>query len=409
MREIKDCEVCGNTSLERVLDLGAHPMCDDLVPLGDTRQCREYPIDILFCDTCLTAHQRFQIPKQDLFPRDYHYRARFTADVLKGMRELVDSVEAHHGSVKGKKVLDIGCNDGSLLSIFKEKGALTFGIEPTGAYKEAQEAGHDVVNAFFDEKAATDFVAAHGKADIITFTNVFAHIEDLPAVIRALNIAMHDQSIIVIENHYLGAVLAHFQFDTFYHEHPRTYSYTSFARIGDALGMRIGHVEFPERYKGNIRVIYVRDGEKTHAGWSDIHPRETSFGQGLKRMSAQLGLWRQKKRSEIDSAVKTHGPLRAKAFPGRAAIPVKLLGLGAEQVKEVYEKPGSAKIGHYVPGTRIPIVSDDAFDLNDEKPIINMAWHISKEIQAYMRSRGFKGPFIDIIAPEDLETDSDAA
>ncbi len=67
VNEIHSCEVCGNDNLIPVLNIGLHPMCDDLVPIGDNRICREYPIDILFCKTCLTAHQHFQVPKQDLF------------------------------------------------------------------------------------------------------------------------------------------------------------------------------------------------------------------------------------------------------------------------------------------------------------------------------------------------------
>ena len=78
--EINKCEVCGNTELKSVLDLGLHPMCDDLVPVGEDRICNEYPIEILFCKNCNTAHQRFQVPKEDLFPATYHYRSRFTAE-----------------------------------------------------------------------------------------------------------------------------------------------------------------------------------------------------------------------------------------------------------------------------------------------------------------------------------------
>src|SRR5450432_3239107 len=91
LRKINRCEVCGNEDLSLVLDLGLHPICDDLVPLGGARICLEFPIEILFCNTCYTAHQRFQVPKQDLFPASYHYRSRFTADVLNGMARLVDS------------------------------------------------------------------------------------------------------------------------------------------------------------------------------------------------------------------------------------------------------------------------------------------------------------------------------
>src|SRR5262245_12218837 len=111
---ISSCEVCGGTKLEPVLDLGLHPMCDDLVEVGDKRVCKEYPIEIFYCATCATAHQKYQIPKAELFPVTYHYRSRHTKDVLDGMQMLVKECEAEIGSLKGKMVLDIGCNDGSL-------------------------------------------------------------------------------------------------------------------------------------------------------------------------------------------------------------------------------------------------------------------------------------------------------
>jgi SAM-dependent methyltransferase len=404
LREIFTCEVCGAASPPSVLDLGAHPLCDDLVPIGDTRICREYPIEILFCERCLTAHQRFQVPKHELFPPEYHYRARHTADVIDGMRELVDSCATRLGDLHGKKILDIGCNDGSLLSIFAEKGAQGFGVEPTGAWREAEARGHIVVNDFFGPEVARAFLARHGSPDIVTFTNVFAHIENLGEVLAALEILKHPGTAIVIENHYLGAVLEKFQFDTFYHEHPRTYSYASFACIGDRLGMKIGHVEFPARYNGNIRVFYTpRSHAEAHAAPDGLHEKEAAFGAGLRAMARKIGPWRAGKRAEIESAVAARGKLRAKAFPGRAAIPIKLLGLDADLIAAAYEKPQSAKLGHYIPGTRIPIVSDDAFDAAHETgPVLNLAWHITDEIRAYMRRRGYKGDFIDIIAPEDL-------
>ena len=86
MNEIDGCEVCGGGQLEPVLDLGAHPLCDDLIPVGNPQVAASYPISIAFCPVCKTAHQRFQIPKKTLFPVTYHYRARLTADVLNGMQ-----------------------------------------------------------------------------------------------------------------------------------------------------------------------------------------------------------------------------------------------------------------------------------------------------------------------------------
>jgi hypothetical protein len=82
-----------------------------------------------------------------------------------------------------------------------------------------------------------------------------------------------------------------------------------------------------------------------------------------------------------------------------------LLGLNEESISAVYEKPGSLKVGHYIPGTRIPIRSDDElFGLSDKtQPLLNLAWHIPGEIRGYLASHGYTGPIIDILNAKDFE------
>lgn len=401
IKEITTCEVCNHNKLTPKLKLGLHPMCDDLIKIEFDRVNEEFPIEILYCDICHTAHQKYQIPKQKLFPSDYHYRARFTKDVLEGMKQLVEYVENEYGSLEGKKVLDIGCNDGSLLDFFKAKGAITFGVEPTGAHEDAAQKGHYITNAYFDKTVAEN----HIKPDIITFTNVFAHIEDLNGLIENLKLLMHDKTILIIENHYLGAVLEKNQFDTFYHEHPRTYSLKSFTFIASKLGRNIIDFDFPSRYGGNIRVAICKyflnnpknfDSNKLDKRFEEVYNKECNFGIDLDLMNLAISTWKQKKDIEISIAFKKYGPLEAKAFPGRSAIPVKMLRLTEKCIKCVYEKPGSLKLGYKVPSTNIPIVQDKE-DFSDSKCILNLAWHIAPEIETYLRSKGFKGELINII------------
>jgi hypothetical protein len=401
LKEISGCEVCSASSLEQVLNLGLHPMCDDLIQIGEERICQEYPIEILYCAQCKTAHQKFQIPKEHLFPQTYHYRSRNTEDVLRGMQDLVMTCVQNLGDLAGEKVLDIGCNDGSLLGFFRQHGASTFGIEPTGAYTDAQARGHAVMHDFLTERSAQAFVDQHGHPYLITFTNVFAHIEDLAQIIRAIRILRNDRTCVVIENHYLGAVLKRKQFDTFYHEHPRTYSYGSFMKIAETMGMQIDLVQFPSRYGGNIRVVLKPQGAGplAHEKSDEIAAKEDNFLQEFRELSMDIKLWQKTKKAEIVQAVNLFGPLVAKAFPGRAAIPLKMLNLDETMIRAAYEKPQSGKIGHWIPGTKIPIVSDEALMVDHPagSPILNLAWHIQAEIKAYMDKQGYQGKFINII------------
>ena len=125
-------------------------------------------------------------------------------------------------------------------------------------------------------------------------------------------------------------------------------------------------------------------------------------------MQNKISHWKKTKRHLIDTHVARFGKFQAKAFPGRCAILIKLLNLTEDHISAVYEKPGSLKIGHYVPGTRIPILSDELLFTpeHNTQPILNLAWHISNEIRNYLTNHNYSGSVIDIITPEDFMTES---
>ena len=65
---ISFCEVCNSNSIKEVLNLGSHPLCDDLIPISSIKINNKYPIKIGLCENCQTAHQMYQVDKVKLFP-----------------------------------------------------------------------------------------------------------------------------------------------------------------------------------------------------------------------------------------------------------------------------------------------------------------------------------------------------
>ena len=107
----------------------------------------------------------------NFIPKSYHYRSFLTKDVINGMELLFRRVQKIEKNLIGKNILDIGCNDGSLLNIFKKASATLLGVEPTDAGKVAKK-NHIIFNDFFDKKLAKKIHNRIKKVDVIIFTNV---------------------------------------------------------------------------------------------------------------------------------------------------------------------------------------------------------------------------------------------
>ena len=385
------CEVCLSQGSGNVLDLGFHPLCDDMSRIGSDHETLKFHQEIWLCPKCLTAHQLHQVEKTSLFKSDYRYRAGLTKDVLSGMQELVDRVAELELNTGTPTILDIGCNDGSLLGLFKAaRDCITLGVDPTDAIKDGSSSIDFVNQNYFNLDVANSILSEHGQPDVITFTNVFAHIEDLQSLIAALSILLSETTYLVIENHYLGSIIEKQQFDTFYHEHPRTYSVHSFVHIAKSLKLNIHSIEFPKRYGGNIRVIMSKSSLTNQTNLTVQLNDEREFDARFASMQGFYDNWLNESKQTLlqeFSGVSYVG----KSLPGRAVMLISALGLDESSMPFVFEQPKSPKIGHYVPGTTIQIKSDaELMDLRPER-IVVWAWHIIEEVTQYLENRGYKG------------------
>lgn len=385
----KICEVCGHNLNGPIVNFGAHPLCDDLLKIGTKETVPEFIQEVQLCSMCLTAHQLHQVEKNYLFKDSYHYRSALTKDVLSGMEDLVNSVSTKISLDDDSVILDVGCNDGSLLSIFKTKfGCMTIGVDPTDAIKDNAGGIDFPFQEFFDTSTAEAIISKYGSPDVITFTNVFAHIEDLPSLLRALGILCKPSTLLVIENHYLGSILSRNQFDTFYHEHPRTYSAKSFEYIAKDLNMQINAIDFPKRYGGNVRVMMSQ--RNTSESRLIELPSEEDFLERFENLGNYYATWKFESLKVIE-ALSLEGPIYGKSLPGRAVMLISSLGINAKLMPSIFEQNSSPKVGYYVPGSNIEIHSDSEIMSLKPKRLVVWSWHIIDEICVYLSDIGFRG------------------
>ena len=385
------CEVCLVELSGPKLDLGFHPLCDDLEIDAENVAAKKFHQEIQLCQNCLTAHQLHQVPKEELFKPSYHYRSSLTKDVLKGMEALATDALKSHPKKANLLILDVGCNDGALLGLFKSKvSCTTIGIDPTDAIMDQSGAIDFTHQTFFNRDIATFIRHQHGSPDLITFTNVFAHIENLPKLLQALVELVGPNTVVIIENHYLGAILDRSQFDTFYHEHPRTYSARSFQFIADKLGMKIKAIEFPSRYGGNIRVTMDSSPSQVNPLIDVALKKESDLLDRFKDLQATFDFWRVDALQTL-STLAASGQIYGKSLPGRAVMLISSLGITSNQMPKIFEQPTSPKVGFYVPCTSIQIASDDDLIASGSKKLIVWSWHIIDEICEYLEAIGYEG------------------
>ena len=383
--KIETCEVCLSKLAGPELDFGDQPLCDELkASPEESLHVTKYHQNIILCQICLTAHQKYQVPKKELFKPNYHYRASLTQDVLNGMEELAISCSKYKNLNEESVVLDVGCNDGSLLSIFKKiYNVKTIGVDPTDSIDDALDLDLKIKD-YFSSDTIEKINEKFNKVDVITFTNVFAHIEDLKSLLVNLKKIISDETLIVIENHYLGSIIEQNQFDTFYHEHPRTYSIKSFDFISNQLDVGILEILFPKRYGGNIRVIMSKQIRKKK---EDILEDKFILSD-FQKIQSHYESWNTDSKKIIEDLISSGYKFNGKSLPARGVMLINSLDITKSFMPKVFEQNFSPKVGNYVPGTDIYIDKDE--NLTGDNLII-WSWHVVEEIISYLKKIEFKG------------------
>jgi len=396
---IESCQVCGHAPLDYVLSLGYMPPVNQMVPVGQVpRQLPWFPTTLLHCRNCELVQLGLAVDPVIIFPPEYPYTSGTTKLLRDNFADLQRESAAMLGLGDQDLVVDIGSNDGTLLSNFQKGGQRVLGIEPTDVGDIANERGIPTIKRYFGTEVAREVKREYGPASMVTAANCFAHIEDVHAIVDGVVEMLKDDGVFVTESHYLIPLLDTLQYDTIYHEHLRYYSLTSLKHLFEMHGLEVFHARPIPSHGGSIRVYAARHGAHTV---QDCVRRMLSAEPRGEAMIKQLDAFR---RDVILSKLRLLSMLRdlkekgarvaGISAPSRASTLVNYVGLDEGLIDYVCEIAGSLKIGKYMPGTQIPVVDEAKLYSDQPDCAVIFSWHIADELAPKLKAKGFRGQLI---------------
>ena len=394
-----NCLVCAQPTVDEFLDLGSTALANKFPTADDLNQPEpRFPLRVGFCRGCGHVQLTESVPPAAMFT-DYLYVSSASDTLRAHFADLAATLTSRHGLADGGLVIDIGCNDASLLCCFRDRGASTLGVDPAENLAEfSRGTGIERYQGFFGADSAVEIAARWGRAKLITATNTFPHIPDLAGFVAGLDTALAPGGAFVLEAHYLVDLLDQLAFDTVYHEHVSYWALGPMMRLFEDHGMEVVRAERLPIHHGQLRVTVRRRGEgEVDGSVAEILAGERELGiDRFETWSAFAGRVDRLKTEVVDClrSLKADGRrLAGYGAPAKGSTLLEFLGVGPDLLDFIADR-SPLKQGRYTPGSHIPIVAPEAL-LEDPAldHVLLLAWNFEDEIlaqQAEFRRRGGK-------------------
>src|SRR5262249_5472776 len=219
------CRVCGKESLREFLSLGNSPLANRLQTKEELTQTPEtYPLAVAYCPICHNCQLSCTVEPDRMF-KNYAYVTSTTQTFRTHFEQMSKQIVDRFAPPQRSLVVDIGSNDGLLLSKFQGLGMNVLGGEPAENIVEiARNNGVDTIADYFSPGAVDAILKLKGKAVVVTANNVFAHTAGIDSFVENAKRLLADDGVLVLEVQYLLDTLRNLTFDNIYHEHVSYFS-----------------------------------------------------------------------------------------------------------------------------------------------------------------------------------------
>jgi SAM-dependent methyltransferase len=380
-RPASTCRCCCGTDLTLVLDLGSQPLANSY--LRKPAALPTYPLELMVCRDCFHC-QLSVVVNPELMFQHYLYVSGTSRTLRQHFatfaQEAVDWLQP-----RPRDVLDLACNDGTLLEAFQSQGCEVCGVDPAGNLVElARGKGLDVVQGFWPQAGSQ----VPGPFDLVTAANVLAHVADPHAFLQAALGCLSPHGAVLVEFPYCREMVLNNEWDTIYHEHLSYFLVAPFLRLAQGLGAAVTKVWATPVHGGSLRLALQRGKKLTHCP-EVLALRQAELRDGLQELETYRA-FAQRANSTCVALQDLVGEL---ADAGRRVVGYGASAKGNTLLNRcplplayiVDDNP--LKCGHLTPGCQIPIRSTEA--LKHEEPelhVLLLAWNFAGEILQNLRA-----------------------
>ena len=393
------CLVCRSEQVEEFLSLGDTALANQFLRADEIgRREFTYPLRVGFCRACTHIQLIESVPPRMMF-ENYLYISSASDTLKSHLWDLSDVLVGRYGLGAADLVIDIGCNDGTLLQGFKRHGVRTLGVDPAQNLVKFMTANgiSERYTDFFTASTAQDIVSKWGSASLVTVTNTFPHIQELTDFIEGIQIVLKPGGVLVMEMHYLLDLIEQVAFDTIYHEHVSYWALGPMKQLFERNGMTIVDAERLPLHHGQLRVHVQRLGEgPVYCRVDKILSEEKGARLNCFETYVHFAERALKVKNDL------HETLILMAQQGRRVAgygaPAKgntllgFLGIGPDVLRYIVDR-NPLKQGLYTPGTHIPVVAPERLLADQPDYVLLLAWNFIDEIiqqQAEYLKRGGK-------------------
>jgi SAM-dependent methyltransferase len=397
MHQKKKCRYSDEILPKAFLDLGIQPLANNYVaPEDATKDEFKCPLSLTRAPKSGLVQLTHAAPA-DLMFSHYLYVSSTTKTFQEHFAAYAKAVRDKLSDIKNPLAVDIGSNDGLLVSCYQNNEMRAVGVDPAkNLATVANEKGRPTINRYFDGECVKEITQKHGKAHAISANNVFAHIDDIQSVCRNVVSLLDDQGIFVIEFPYIVTMLEEMLFDMIYHEHVSYIAVNSLSFLLEQHGMQIFHIDKVSSHGGSLRVFIQKEkaGRKIDESVTQLLKFERENGylneEAYENFAQKVLKVKHDFRELIQKLKKEGKRIIGYGAPAKASTLLNFYELSPQEIDFVIDD-NPLKQGLLIPGVHIPVRSSDALEKEKVDVIVIFAWNFAAEILkkiGHLREKG---------------------